>query len=184
MTLEAQLRALQNALRQQMREQWQRDLPFDELLFDRWQRAASLGFGRDTSIYQHSLVYGDVQVGERTWIGPFTILDGSGGLRIGSNCSISAGVHIYSHDTVRRALSGGACEYERAPVTIGDCCYIGPQSVIARGVTVGDHSVIGAGSFVNHDIPPRTIAVGAPCRAIGRVVGDGADVRLELTPAE
>jgi acetyltransferase-like isoleucine patch superfamily enzyme len=153
----------------QMRERWRRDLPFDELLFDRWQRARELGFGQDASIYHNSYVYGEVQVGSNTWIGPYTVLDGSGGLVIGRYCSISAGVHIYTHDSVQWALSGGIAPYEHAPVHIGDCCYIGSQSVIAKGVTIGHHCVIGACAFVNRDIPPYSIAVGVPARVIGPV---------------
>jgi acetyltransferase-like isoleucine patch superfamily enzyme len=164
-----QLRSVYDALRSEMRKKWHRDLPLEELLFDRWERARQLGFGEGASIYHNSYVYGDVQVGERTWIGPFTLLDGSGGLRIGSNCSISAGVHIYTHDSVQWAVSGGTAPYERAPVSIGDCCYIGSQTVIAKGVTIGDHCTVGACSFVNADLAPFTIAAGAPCRPTGRV---------------
>lgn len=162
-----------------MSARWQRDLPFEELLFDRWERARSLGFGEGASIYHNSYVYGDVKVGRHTWIGPYTLLDGSGGLTIGDYCSISAGVHIYTHDTVRWALSGGTAAYERAPVRIGNCCHIGAQTVIAKGVTIGDHCVIGACSFVNRDIPPYTIAFGVPCRPAGRVEIDSqGQVRL------
>lgn len=164
-----------------MSARWQRDLPFDELLFDRWERARSLGFGEGTSIYHNSYVYGEVKVGKHTWIGPYTLLDGSGGLTIGDYCSISAGVHIYTHDTVRWALSGGKAAYERAPVAIGDCCHIGAQTVIAKGVTIGDHCVIGACSFVNRDVPPYTVAFGIPCRPAGRVeVGPSGEVTLHL----
>lgn len=170
-TLEA-LQALYRKLRATMRERWQRDLPFEELLFDRWERAKSLGFGEGASIYHNSYVYGDVKVGEHTWIGPFTMLDGSGGLTIGDYCSISGGVHIYTHDTVKWAVSGGKAPYERAPVKIGDCCYIGSQALITKGVTIGDHSVIGGGSFVNRDVPPYTVAVGVPSRIAGRVEVD------------
>ncbi len=161
--------ALHRKLRAEMRARWQRDLPFGELLFDRWDRAKALGFGDGTSIYQNSYVYGDVKVGKNTWIGPFTLLDGSGGLTIGDNCSISSGVQIYTHDTVKWALSSGRAEYEHAPVTVGDCCHIGAQTVISKGVTVGDHCVIGACSFVNRDIPPYTVAFGVPCRLVGSV---------------
>jgi acetyltransferase-like isoleucine patch superfamily enzyme len=157
------------SLRSRVRERWQRDLPFDELLFDRWERARTLGFGKGSSVYHNSYIYGDVQVGENTWIGPFTLLDGSGGLAIGSYCSISAGVQIYTHDTVKWALTGGRAAYERVPVVIGDCCYVGSQTVIAKGVTVGDHCVIGACSFVNRNIPPYSVAFGSPCRVVGRV---------------
>jgi acetyltransferase-like isoleucine patch superfamily enzyme len=161
--------ALYDKLRAGMRQRWQRDLPLEELLFDRWERARNLGFGEGTSIYHNSYVYGDVKVGKHTWVGPFTLLDGSGGLAIGDYCSISAGVHIYTHDTVKWALSGGKAAYERAPVCIGNCCHIGGQTVIAKGVTIGEHCVIGACSFVNRDIPPYTVAFGVPCRSAGRV---------------
>ncbi|HUP59824.1 MAG TPA: acyltransferase [Thermoanaerobaculia bacterium] len=174
-------RAALEHLRAAMRERYDRDLPLDELLSDRWERARRLGFGEGTSIYHSSYVFGSVKVGRNTWIGPFTLLDGSGGLEIGSTCSISAGVQIYTHDTVRWAVSGGNAEPERAPVKIGDACYIGSQTVIAKGVTIGEHSVIGSCSFVNRDIPPYTVAFGAPCRPIGRVVisADG-NVELEM----
>lgn len=173
------LRELYESLRTEMRERWNRDLPLEELLFDRWERARSLGFGDGASIYHNSYVFGDVQVGANTWIGPFTLLDGSGGLTIGRGCSISSGVQIYSHDTVRWAVSEGASPTERSRTAVGDFTYIGSQTVIDRGVTIGDHCVIGAASFVNRDIPSYTVAAGVPCRPIG-TVGVGEDGAVEL----
>jgi len=105
-------------------------------------------------------------VGARTWIGPFTILDGSGGLTIGDNCSISSGVHIYTHETVQWALSGGAAPYEYAPVRIGSNCYIGPQAIIAKGVTIGDGALVGANSLVLGDVPAGAKAYGNPARVV------------------
>jgi acetyltransferase-like isoleucine patch superfamily enzyme len=171
--------ALHQTLRQEIKARWDRAVPFADELFDRWERAAFLGFGHGSSIYDSSLVIGDVRVGEGTWIGPFTVLDGRGGLVIGRYCSISAGVHLYSHDTVKWALTGGKAQEERQPTQIGDCCYLGPLSVVSRGVTVGPHSVIGAHSFVREDVPPFSLAAGIPARVIGRVelVGE-TDVRL------
>ena len=178
--LRADLRELYDALRAEKRERWHRDLPFEELLFDRWERARDLGFGDGSSIYHNSYVYGDVAVGANTWIGPFTLLDGSGGLSIGDYCSISSGVQIYTHDTVAWAVSGGRTKAQPAPVRIGDYCYIGSQTVIAKGVTIGEHSVIGACSFVNRDIPPYTVAVGVPSRPVGRVeLTDAGEVTLK-----
>ena len=176
-----ELRRIRETLAAETRERWDRDLPFGELLSDRWERAKRLGFGEGASVYESSYVFGDVKVGAGTWIGPFTLLDGTGGLEIGSTCSISAGVQIYTHDTVRWALSGGVAEYEHAPVRIGDRCHIGATTVIASGVTIGDHCVIGACSFVNRDVPPFTVAVGAPCRPIGKVVVDGDRIELDLS---
>jgi acetyltransferase-like isoleucine patch superfamily enzyme len=152
-----------------VRERWNRSLPFADYLVDRWEKAKALGFGEGTSIYDSSLVLGDVKVGKNTWIGPFTILDGSGGLTIGDTCSISAGVQVYSHDSVKWATSGGVSPAERAPVHIGSRCYIGPNAIISKGVTIGDGCVIGANSFVNRDIPPNTKAWGTPIRCQGPV---------------
>lgn len=167
--LHRSLRRLYKTLCNRAKKKWHRDLPCDELLFDRWERAESLKFGRGASIYHNSYVYGEVSVGEGTWIGPFTILDGTGGLSIGKYCSISAGVQVYTHDSVRWALTGGREKYEYQPVEIGNYCYIGPQTIVAKGVKIGEQSVIGACSLVNRDIPPKTIAAGSPCRKIGVV---------------
>jgi acetyltransferase-like isoleucine patch superfamily enzyme len=177
-TLE-KFRELYVVLREEMRAKWNRDLPLEELLFDRWERAKSLGFETGSSIYHSSYVYGDVRVGENTWIGPLTVLDGTGGLTIGRYCSVSAGVQIYTHDTWRWAVSGGQRDHDREPVTIGDCCYVGSQTVITKGVQIGDRSVIGACSLVNRNIPSNVVAAGVPCRVIGRVIVEDSNVRLQ-----
>jgi len=170
---------LHQTLRREMMTRWHRSVPFPDELFDRWEQAAFLGFGKRSSIYNSSLVMGEVQVGEGTWIGPFTVLDGRGGLSIGRYCSISTGVQLYSHDTVKWALTGGKVQEERKPTRIGDCCYIGPLSIVSKGIVIGDHSVIGAHSFVNKEVPPYSIAVGSPVKIIGRVeFVNETDVRL------
>lgn len=182
LALQATLHALHGQLREAMRQAWNRSLPFDELLFDRWERARALGFGEGTGIYHNSYVYGDVRVGQHTWIGPFTVLDGSGGIDIGDFCSISSGVHIYSHDSVKWALSGGKVPYEQKPVRIGNCCYIGSDTVIAKGATIGNHVLVAACSFVNKDLPDFAIAAGTPCHILGRVELVDGEVRFHYTP--
>lgn len=161
-------------LRKQKRERWDRVLPFSEHLVDRWEKARFLGFGEGASIYDSASVYGQVRVGAHTWVGPQVILDGSGGLSIGDHCSISSGAQIYSHNTVSWALSGGQQPYDYQAVRIGRCCFIGPLAVIRAGVSIGDHCVIGAGSFVNSDLPSHSIAAGQPARVIGVVRIDAA----------
>jgi acetyltransferase-like isoleucine patch superfamily enzyme len=143
---------------------WNRTLPFADYIVDRWQKAQLLGFGEKSSIYDSSLVLGSVSVGKSTWIGPFTVLDGSGGLKIGDNCSISAGVQIYTHDTVEWATSGGVKPAVHGAVSVGDHCYIGPNSVISKGVKIGNRCIIGANSFVNSDIPDGAKAWGTPAK--------------------
>ncbi len=146
---------------------YNRVLPSNEMFTDRWEKAKYLGFGKGTTIYDTSVVIGNVKVGENTWIGPFTVLDGSGGLEIGNNCSISAGVHIYTHDSVNWAVSGGREKYEYGKVTIGNNCYIGPNSIIAKGVEIGSGSIVGANSYVKHSVPDNSKVAGNPASLIG-----------------
>ena len=179
----AGLRGLYAHLAAEMARRFERDLPFTELVFDRWQRARRLGFGEDASIYHNTYVMGDVEVGRNTWIGPLVMLDGRAGIEIGDYCSISTGVQIYTHDTVRWALSGGKADFELGAVRIGDCTYVGSQSVIVHGVSIGHHCVVGAHSLVDRDLPPYTVAFGVPARPRGRVEVLGEDdIRLHIDP--
>lgn len=162
------LRALWLARRREVEARYKRSLPLADYVVDRWEKARELGFGEGASIYDSVLVLGDVRVGRETWIGPFVVLDGSGGLSIGSHCSISAGVQIYSHDTVRWAVSGGKVPPVHAPTKIGDNCYIGPHTVVAKGVRIGDGCIVGAHSLVLKDLPAGSKAYGTPCRVVGR----------------
>lgn len=175
------LRTLYAETDDRLREDFNRSLPFQDGMFDRWERANRLGFGNGASIYNSALIFGDVHVGEHTWIGPFTVLDGSASpLTIGTYCSISSGVHIYTHDTVRWSLSRGMCEKRTGPVTIGDGVYIGPQSIIELGLTIGQQSIVAANSFVDKDVQPRTIVAGTPAKRIGTVVGEGSDISFKF----
>jgi serine acetyltransferase len=167
----------------ELKLRFHRSLPFGDALFDRWERARRLGFGDGASIYNSSLVYGEVSVGAKTWIGPYALLDGSGGgITIGDYCSISAGVHVYTHDTVLWALSGGKCSKRTARVQIGSCVYVGSQCVIAAGVRIGARCVIAANSFVNRDVPDSTVVGGSPAEVIGHVEGEGEAVRVTMLP--
>lgn len=146
-----------------------RTLPFADYVMDRWERAEVLGFGEGSSVYDNCLVLGNVRVGEYTWIGPNTLLDGSGELIIGSHCCISAGVQIYSHDSVKHCLSSKQEPIERQKTVIGNNCYIAPNVIISKGVTIGNSVVIGANSLVMSDIPDNYKAFGTPCRLIEKI---------------
>jgi acetyltransferase-like isoleucine patch superfamily enzyme len=173
------LQAVHHHLRARTHEGYDRINPFAEDLFDWRERGRHwTGDDRGVTIYNSATVTGDVSIGKGTWIGPFCSLDGTGGLEIGEHCDISAGAQLMSHDTVRRALSGGVAPPDRAAVRIGDCCFVGSFAVITKGVTIGRCCVVAAGAVVTEDVPANTIVGGIPARPIGRVEGEGADVRL------
>jgi acetyltransferase-like isoleucine patch superfamily enzyme len=132
----------------------------------------------DNSHNPLSWFVGEPVIGEGTWIGAFTVIDGSGGLTIGKGCDISSGVQIYTHSSARRCVSGRAYEkVDRKPVHIGDRVFIGANATILMGVTIGDGSVIGAGAVVTRDVPAGKMATGVPARVVANVEVAGDQVR-------
>jgi len=133
----------------------------------------------DNPYNPHAWIIGEPEIGPGTWIGAFTVIDGSGGLTIGAGCDISCGAHIYTHSSVRRCVSGRTYpEVERAPVVLGDRVFVGANAVILMGVRVGDEAVIAAGAVVTGDVPARTVVAGVPARPVAAVELDGAQVRF------
>jgi acetyltransferase-like isoleucine patch superfamily enzyme len=150
-------------------KKWDRVLPTDEMAADRWEKAEILGFGEGTNIYENAYVYGKPKVGKDTWIGPFVLLDATGGLEIGDGCSIAAGVHIYSHAVQEWVVTEGKKPKTHSPVKIGDYVAIGANSTVLPGVEIGDHSIIGSGSVVTKNIPPKSVAVGVPAEVTKKI---------------
>ena len=174
------MNSLYKEQRQKKKTQWNRVLPFNEYLVDRWEKAKFVKAGKNSSIYDSSYIYGNVTIGKNTWIGPYTLLDGSGGkLSIGDYCSISSGVQIYTHNSVNWAITGGKASYEKDSVRIGNYCYIGPYSIISMGTKIGKHSIIGAHSLVKTNIPPNSIAFGIPAKVVGKLIVTGKNVDYE-----
>lgn len=172
------LQEVYSELDDQFKNSFDRSLPFSESIFDRWERAKKLGWGEETSVYNNSFIFGKVQVGKKCWIGPFTIIDGSGGLTIGDNCTISAGTHIYSHDNIKQTLSGGKLPIEKKPVSIGSNTYISPNVIVTKGVTIGNFCLIGANSLVKNDFPDCSIIAGNPAKKIGTVEFENDQIKL------
>lgn len=112
---------------------------------------------------------GEPVIGADTRIGPFCLIDGSGGLVIGRGCDLAGGVHVYTHSSTSRCVSDRAVPVVTRQVRIGDCTFIGANAVILMGVTIGSHCVIGAGAVVGTDVPDFGVAVGVPARVVGTV---------------
>ncbi|KRQ85773.1 Maltose O-acetyltransferase [Caloramator mitchellensis] len=166
-------------LRFEMKKKYNRVLPTNELLYDRWEKAKFLNCGEGTSIYDTSVIMGDVEIGKNVWVGPYTILEGiNGKIKIGDFCHISSGVQIFTHNSVKYVLTSGQANFDKGDVIIGNNAYIGPATIIKHGVNIGNFCVIGANSFVNKNIPDYSIAFGTPIRIVGKIILKDGDIEF------
>jgi acetyltransferase-like isoleucine patch superfamily enzyme len=171
---------LRDKMATQMRMKYDRMLPLDEMLLDRWKKAELLGFGEQTSVYENVYVYGKPKVGKNVWVGPFVVLDGTGGLTIGDGCDISCGAMIFTHSTHLRCVSKRNMDVEKKPVKIGNYVYVGSGAIVLPGVTIGDNSVIGAGAVVSKNVPALSVVMGVPAKIVGKVVLKGKKAKIEF----
>jgi acetyltransferase-like isoleucine patch superfamily enzyme len=177
-TVKKRYERIRKEMVQQMQEKYDRVLPLDEMLLNRWRKAELLGFGKKTSVYENVYLYGRPNVGKNVWVGPFVVLDGTGGLTIGDGCDISCGVMIFTHSTHLRCVSKGNMEIMKKPVKIGNYVYIGSGAIILPGITIGDHSIIGAGSVLTRDVGAFSVVMGVPAKIVGKVILRGKIAKI------
>lgn len=117
----------------------------------------------------------NIEIGENFFANyNFTVLD-VGKVRIGENVQIAPNVSIYTagHPVHPESRNSG---YEYGiDIAIGDNVWIGGNTCIMPGVTIGKNAVIGAGSVVTKDIPDDVIAAGNPCRIIRKITEEDRD---------
>lgn len=87
-------------------------------------------------------------------------------IRIGPRCNIGTYVIIMDNDFHRIEPERRAEMPDSAPVILEENVWLGARVTVLRGVTIGAGSVVAAGSVVVKDIPPRSLAAGAPARVI------------------
>jgi maltose O-acetyltransferase len=108
----------------------------------------------------------NITVGERVFFNFNCVVLDVAPVAIGSRTLFGPNVQIYTatHPMNHKERASGL-EYAK-PISIGDDVWVGGNAVICPGVTIGDRSVIGAGSVVTKDIPADVFAAGNPCRVI------------------
>jgi len=130
------------------------------------------GFGSRS--WFHVLSSGKLSIGSKSFINSGVMIDASVSVSIGRNCLIGDCVVI--QDSNYHEIEQGA-GVKSKPVLIGDNVWIGRNSIILPGIEIGDHSVIGAGSVVTKNIPPRSLAAGNPARIIREIVASQDYIR-------
>lgn len=115
---------------------------------------------------------GELRIGQNTNINGLTNILVGYGVEIGADCTLSWNVQILDHD-FHTLVVNGEPQIEGAPVTIGDRVWIGTDVTILKGVSIGDDSVIAAGSVVTRDVAANTVAAGVPARPVATVDGWG-----------
>lgn len=106
----------------------------------------------------------NITVGKNVFINACCHFQDQGGITLGDNC-------LVGHNIVFATLNHGFAPEERqsmlpAPIVVGRNVWIGSNSTILQGVTIGDNSIIAAGSVVTKDVPANAIVAGVPARFI------------------
>ena len=110
---------------------------------------------------------GRVDIGNYCVLSPGLRIRSAIGVSIGDNCMLAEGIYITDadwHDAYHRIFPG-----KREPVRIGNNVWIGDSATVCKGVTIGDHSIVGACSVVTRDVPPLAIVAGNPAREVGKL---------------
>jgi acetyltransferase-like isoleucine patch superfamily enzyme len=124
----------------------------DKIKFMRWLGAR---IGEDCTI--HIPV---ANLGSEPWL-----------IEIGNRVALAEGVWLLTHDgssrPFRHALPGSSPYGNRfGRILIHDECFVGTNSIVLPGVTIGPRSIVAAGSVVTRDVPPNTVVAGAPAHTI------------------
>ena len=150
--------------------------------------ASSVILGENVSLQDFINLYG-CRIGDNTKIGPFVEIQKN--VTVGRNCKIQShsflcegvtiedevfvghGVMFINDRYPRSATASGALQTEAdwkvVPTVIKKGASIGSNATILCGVTVGEGAIVGAGSVVTKDVPPRTIVAGNPAKVIRKI---------------
>ena len=107
---------------------------------------------------------GRIEIGNHTFINYGSSIAARASVQIGSHCHLGHYTFVMDndqHDIIRRTELPPS-----GPVIIEDHAWIGSKTVVLPGVRIGSRAVIGAGSVVTKDIPPRCVAAGNPARVL------------------
>ena len=108
---------------------------------------------------------GQISIGDYCLICPGVRIDSAHSIVVGNNCMLAAGAYLTDadwHDHYDRTRPIG----KSAPVVLEDNVWIGEGAMVAKGVTIGKNSIVGARALVVRDVPPNTIVGGNPAEPL------------------
>ena len=108
----------------------------------------------------------NIAIGDRTFINYDCVLLDCNRIVIGNEVQFAPGVHVYTATHPLDAAQRRSGVESALPVVIGDGVWLGGRAIVCPGVTIGENTVVGAGSVVVRDLPPNVLAVGNPCRIV------------------
>lgn len=111
----------------------------------------------------------NIEIGENFYSNHNLVILDANKVTFGNNVFVAPNCGFYTagHPLDAEARNKGL-EYAK-PIMVGNNVWIGGNVVVLPGVTIGDNTVIGAGSVVTKDIPANVVAVGNPCRVIKQI---------------
>jgi acetyltransferase-like isoleucine patch superfamily enzyme len=109
---------------------------------------------------------GVLEIGEGAFINYGGSIAATKHVQIGKNCSI--GTHVLIMDNEFHRLEPGRRNEmpDSRPIVLEDNVWLGARVIVLPGVTIGENSVVGAGSVVTRDVPANVIAAGVPARVL------------------
>ena len=115
---------------------------------------------------------GTITIGNKSGLSS-AVLSTMSSITIGENVKIGGNVRIFDHNYhslnfEKRRGKEDSKDVKTAPVIIGDDVFIGTNAIILKGTTIGDRSIIGAGSIVSGKIPPDEIWAGNPAKCVSK----------------
>lgn len=128
---------------------------------------SSLQIGKDNNFRKDLQIRvldgGELQIGKHVFINTNVCITVRKSITIGNNVKIANNVTIIDHD---HDYTNECVGYKAEAISIDDNVWIGANAVILKGVKIGDHAVIAAGTVVNRDVPARSIVAGVPGKII------------------
>ncbi|WP_129115366.1 acyltransferase [Halegenticoccus tardaugens] len=133
---------------------------------------AGVQIGDDFTTGHNALVREDTTIGDNVVVGTDAVIDGT--TTVGSHVSMQTGVYVPTHTTIGSNVFLGPKatltndpfpvrrDVEMQGPTIEDGVSVGANATILPGVTIGEGAFVAAGAIVTKDVPPETLAVGAP----------------------